>query len=411
MRRCPWVSWLLGSVALLLAFACAAASVPSAASAVAVTEFSKDIGRPGPLVAGPDGALWFGADGYVGRITTDGRVSRYLVGHPSDAVHALAVGSDGRIWFTDPTSLLVGAVTVTGQVTQYRFTPLSDSSDFRPRSIAAGPDGALWFTAGVPAVGRITTDGQVSFFTKGIPGEVDEIAAGPGGLWFPVPDHRGIWRITTAGEVTGFSGHFSPFAMAAGPDGNMWFSEFDRRVVGRITPAGAITEFPTTAEAFPTIARGQGQELWFSSPDGCPTYHDDEATVEPCILGRITTNGRVTRFTGGVLAHAGIGGIAPGPDGNIWFSELTAGRIGRLDLAACGGMRRVVLHPRKRWPTLKTATASLDGESIPVQRQSLNVTVDLRLHPRGIAVVRVHGRTRSGRKVTDRKTFNICSPA
>jgi virginiamycin B lyase len=268
MRRCPWVSWLLGSVALLLAFACAAASVPSAASAVAVTEFSKDIGRPGPLVAGPDGALWFGADGYVGRITTDGRVSRYLVGHPSDAVHALAVGSDGRIWFTDPTSLLVGAVTVTGQVTQYRFTPLSDSSDFRPRSIAAGPDGALWFTAGVPAVGRITTDGQVSFFTKGIPGEVDEIAAGPGGLWFPVADHRGIWRITAAGEVTGFSGHFSPFAMAAGPDGNMWFSEFDRRVVGRITQRGQSPSSPPQRRPSPPSRAGRDRNCGSPPPTG-----------------------------------------------------------------------------------------------------------------------------------------------
>lgn len=78
-----------------------------------------------------------------------------------------------------------------------------------------------------------------------------------------------------------------PQGIAAGPDGNVWFTEEFGGRIGRITPAGVITEFPI------------GRPVPGCDPD-----------IEPC----------------GVRP----GGIAAGPDGNLWFTEYNGGRIGRV---------------------------------------------------------------------------------
>ena len=51
-------------------------------------------GATGPVVAGPDGALWFLGDGFVGRMDLSGNVTRFPapVGPASD----LTVGPDGH---------------------------------------------------------------------------------------------------------------------------------------------------------------------------------------------------------------------------------------------------------------------------------------------------------------------------
>ena len=66
--------------------------------------------RPLNIIAGPDGALWFTEDGMVeggggaiGRMTTSGSLSEYLLptplGHYSGAGR-ITVGPDGNLWFT-----------------------------------------------------------------------------------------------------------------------------------------------------------------------------------------------------------------------------------------------------------------------------------------------------------------------
>src|SRR5262249_9434631 len=49
-------------------------------------------------------------------------------------------------------------------------------------------------------------------------------------------------------------------------------------------------------------------------------------------IGRITTAGVLTEFSAGLTPGAVPGGIATGPDGNLWFTEIQGNRIGRLDL-------------------------------------------------------------------------------
>ena len=78
-----------------------------------------DVGIRSPIamVAGPDGALWFTNNGWIGRITTSGVLSYYAdpsIAHPD----GIAVGPDGALWFTDDNNS-IGRITTAGVVTSY----------------------------------------------------------------------------------------------------------------------------------------------------------------------------------------------------------------------------------------------------------------------------------------------------
>jgi streptogramin lyase len=100
----------------------------------------------------------------------------------------------------------------------------------QPDGIAAGPDGAMWFTQwNGNAIGRIAMDGSITEY--------------------PVP-----------------TAEAGPYLIAAGPDGAMWFTEFQGEKIGRITMKGVITEFSTpSAAAVPAgIALGTDGAMWFA---------------------------------------------------------------------------------------------------------------------------------------------------
>ena len=204
------------------------------------------------------------------------------------------------------------------------------SAGLLPAGIAAGPDGALWFAAGIgsPAkMGRIATDGTVTEFPLTAEGanpvsfgNVNSVTTGPdGALWFTTSSHL-IGRLTTTGTVTAFT---TPNADAAtlgittGPDGALWFTEGIGGAVGRIATDGTITEFTTGTRGSIAdgIALGSDGNLWFTDP-GIGA------------VGRVTPTGTVTYFALPDGADATPGGIVAGPDGNLWVTEL--GAIGRI---------------------------------------------------------------------------------
>jgi virginiamycin B lyase len=71
---------------------------------------------------------------------------------------------------------------------------------YTPLGIAAGAEGALWFTNyGLNSIGRITTSGVVTSYTGTGIDKPNGIAAGPdGALWFTNPTNNSIGRITTS---------------------------------------------------------------------------------------------------------------------------------------------------------------------------------------------------------------------
>ncbi|HSB64369.1 MAG TPA: hypothetical protein VLJ18_09400, partial [Thermoanaerobaculia bacterium] len=89
---------------------------------------------------------------------------------------------------------------------------------------------------------------------------------------------------------------------------------------GRAAQAQVITEFSAgiTAASQPHgITAGPDGNLWF-------------AEFAANKIGRITPAGVVTEFSAGLGANASPWAIVAGPDGNLWFTEQQGGQIGRI---------------------------------------------------------------------------------
>jgi len=217
------------------------------------------------IAAGPDGALWYGKEGLYlsdssddkfGRITTGGTISEYPVPVPSGDYAAEptaeVAGPDGNLWYTVETNFnfapdyvadggLIARVTTGGTVTEY---PLAVSNTV-PSAIAAGPDGALWFTQNNQAatstgneIGRITTSGSVTEYPVNS-NTLYGITSGPdGAVWFN--DSFGcISRIATGGSVTQYAlpaAYDVSYGLTTGPDGAIWFLDSTGNFIGRLVP-------------------------------------------------------------------------------------------------------------------------------------------------------------------------------
>jgi streptogramin lyase len=245
----------------------------------------------------------------------------------------IALGPDGNLWFTEELGDRIGRITPHGVVTEFSagLTPFSFAT-----GITAGPDGNLWFaenaafsgaTGATGRIGRITPAGVITEFSAGIPSgalPVSIAAGSDGNLWFTDASAPRIGRITPAGAVNMFTTGITLTAtnsnsggcsMTRGPNGNVWwleqtFSFATPSRIAQITPAGVVTEYPLLLNEFAGgMAPGPDGNVWFTINNG---------------VARITPTGTITRFSGAV----GTGCIALGPDGNLWstaaFSDSLA---------------------------------------------------------------------------------------
>ena len=285
------------------------------------------------LVAGPDGNLWFTEhfEDVIYRMTTAGAITGRFPIPSGSEVWDITAGPDGALWFTENMSQ------------QLRCPPDPDEPppDGGPIRIASEepirrpigqPGGCETVLAGHDGIGRITIDGEITEFAIRGPEDgtrpIAAIAAGPdGALWFS--EAGAIGRITTAGVVTEFpvEGLERPAGITAGPDGAIWFIKAPNSI-GRLDPrTGTVTEFAVPGEPFMANGSGEMSDQITVGPDGALWFtHFAEQTI-----GRITTDGRVTEYPAGAPATD----LTTGPDGNIWFSTRT-GYVGRL-LIAPGG--------------------------------------------------------------------------
>lgn len=289
--------------------------------------------EPRAIVAGHDGALWFAERGKIGRITPRGLITEFPLA-AGVILNDLALGPGGAIWFTDGRGAIGRLNPQDGSVVEY---PLP-THGANPVHIVAGRDGALWFSFTFGAldpqnaeIGRITPDGVISEITSlsdaspNLLGPVG-LAVGPdGAIWFCAGSGSGkdvYGRITSTGVITLFPAptfNGEPDTMTTGPDGALWFNDFDANgqgQIGRLTTHGAFTLFSVPTFAN-DLAPGPDGNVWFVS-------HNDRE------LGRITPHGVVTMFAlpAGVVAF----NLTTGPDNALWFADTAHNSIDRVQL-------------------------------------------------------------------------------
>jgi streptogramin lyase len=120
----------------------------------------------------------------------------------------------------------------------------------------------------------------------------------------------------------GFPGP-SPAGIANGPDGNLWFACGTANCVGNIAQSGSLSELFLFSEPpglgvisqGPWIAAGADGNMWFATANN--------------EIGKTTPAGVMTLFQI-PTAFSGPAGGTRGPDGNVWFAENLAQKIGRI---------------------------------------------------------------------------------
>jgi len=166
-------------------------------------------------------------------------VSEYLgIDEPS----GMAAGPDGALWFTNSGNNSIGRITTEGKVINYAVTRES-----QPLGIAAGPDGALWFTNRYNSIGRITTPAKISVTpNSGAPGTAVDVSGNgfdPGdsitvkyktGLSAPNPTTEVICTATAASDGSFTCSGDIPSGATAGASGS-------HKIVVKGEPSGAKT--------------------------------------------------------------------------------------------------------------------------------------------------------------------------
>jgi virginiamycin B lyase len=107
----------------------------------------------------------------------------------------------------------------------------------------------------------------------------------------------------------------SPFGVILGGDGNIWVGDDNSVNVGKVTTGATISTYQAGHVFTNFLAPGLDGLTWFSE---CSTD----------ALSSVTTSGTITQVTppGG----GNIQGVALGPDGNIWFTDIATRHIGTV---------------------------------------------------------------------------------
>lgn len=235
------------------------------------------------LALGPDGNIWFPTDTLgVAHFTRGRGIQEIPLPDLGFFFSDLTAGPDHAVWVLGSSS--IARVTVRGQTTSFPREPLLTTNG---NHVVAGHDGNLWFTGnGLQFIHRMTRIGIITDFTVPGPGQVYGLAAGPdGAIWFTQqgggPNQNSIGRITVHGVAStivqlpdstsppGSAPSDMPLEITAGSDGNLYFTTYlvdPKNYIGQVTPEGRFKRFeiPTAGAASFGITAGPDGNVWFT---------------------------------------------------------------------------------------------------------------------------------------------------
>ncbi|ROT32289.1 hypothetical protein [Micromonospora sp. HM5-17] len=235
---------------------------------------------------------------------------------PRDA----AVAPNGSLWYVNLNGNALVELAATGRQRRVAFDPPASASRW-VSAVAAGPDGAMWFTIYGGYVGRLSPGGAETFFRLNLPRETllpHALAAGTDGAVY-FAGSQVIGRISGAGRVDTIDApHLDTrSALFAAPGGAVWYTAPDSGQVGRLAP-GEHRTFPAPGVAIgPSAATIDALgNLWY-------------ARRQPPALVQVAPDG-----TSSVYALDGVGQVGTvttGPDGRLWFGSATRVMVGSFD--------------------------------------------------------------------------------
>jgi virginiamycin B lyase len=240
--------------------------------------------------------------------------------------------------------------------------PMLVSTDI-PTTVAAAPDGSVWFTIDFGDGVGLIRDGKMQRVPKA-GRNVEPIGLGidkDGAAWLTDPSKIAILRITANGDVKSFS-LGTPVARLArltvAPDGAVWFAESTAFSVTRLKDGkldrhefkslrGGPYGVAVASDGTVWATLQSGNQLLRIAPTGEMTEHDlPTPSAAPTDVAVDPQGGVwIVEFSANKIAHFADGkfteyplpkdkgapsGLAITSDGSVWFGVLRGAALGRL---------------------------------------------------------------------------------
>ena len=245
----------------------------------------------------------------------------------ADIPVAIATASDGAVWFTLEASDSIG-IWKDGKI----FKIPKGAGSVEPLGLAIDADGRAWYTeAPRQRISQASPDGTIRSFGLLTPvARLGRLAVAPNGdVWFAETSLVSVTQLNNGRltrHVVGSLGgetpmDAAPFGVAVAPDGAVWATLQNVNKLLRIASTGEKVAFdvPTRASGLGDVAVGANGAVWFLE-------------LAANKIGRFA-EGRFEEFRV-PTPRAGLTALAVAPDGDAWFTEVRGGRLGRVHAGA-----------------------------------------------------------------------------
>ena len=266
-----------------------------------------------------------------------------------DGPERIAAGRDGALWFTENFGDEVGRLSPGGTFTLFRVPNVQSALD-----IAYGRDKNVWITERGGVI-RLTSSGTPHFYPapplnvetppcpRGQQAQPIDLTSGADGAIYTTEQYgNAIDRFDVTGKAIAFpiplTGYDrvsqcwqAPQSIALGPDNALWFTEHGGNAIGRVTTRGEITQFLLPWPDIEGISEGYEPAGIVSGGDRALWFAEETGHI-----GRLTLDGGLSQFDlpDGMAPQY----VALASDGALWFTDSLNGTIGRLTASGSLGL-------------------------------------------------------------------------
>ena len=301
------------------------------------------------ICGGDDGALWYTElTGKIGRLSIPPLTTEYpITSSYSAPEHMVNAGSS--MWYTEESSSgyqdAIGNITSSGTITNYSIVP-SGWAELRIGNIAADSSGNVWFDActvnpfdqmylgelnastGVVTMHNVSLGASLCENPGLQPGPVAVDASG--NIWVSILNNpstgsqsMSLDEFTTSGSLVGGTseGTADWSSLNVGPNDTLWATDGLNNTVDDFTLSPTTDEITASSSyAIPTSSSGVSDIT--PGPDGNMWFTENTADK----IGVVTPTGVITEYAG--PSGGSPASIVAGPDGALWFT--TTGNLGRI---------------------------------------------------------------------------------